>query len=607
MNLSKTRLYLLLSLALVASAGKAYADYITIKTLGSYRNLVTVSECPVEVGQTYSVSGLKSCMMGKMGRRRGAFQPVTDVYLSGTYVRVKLTSISGVAGNGNLGTACPDDKEPDETGKCVVPPFVCSEHVGEDAPATNKAPSGAFQALMQYCDTSTMCEAVRQYGSSGGSLTKSFYYTGAECVGEYEDYAECDIYGGCETPPPEPEPAWEGCSIPYEGMDYICPQDTDGDGRPDAGAPFDTRAYCNHDESGKFGCVGGTYTQSEPITDPTGTISSPSGGGSITDPNTPPIDVETPPDVEEPPKAPEGSNEDITKAITNQNRDLNKLLTDLNRDNNQNFANLNRELDMLNQRQHQTRDAIIEQMQKDIDRHNSQKAVALAVGNELKTAINANTETTKGALNGVSRTLTEKSEDIINAIDQNRFHTSLAIEQEGNATQQAITQSGNATVGAINANTDAINQLAEHLGGQPCEPTPVNNYCENPHGLNSDHASTIYTQIHDTVNTAHETAKTGMFEEIQKQIDEPLIAPTETVVRDSFAELFAILDRSKTCSPLVFETPIKTVSVSCQTSEYIKIVLGLLMYAYTVTTLIDILLNGVTPNPAGKPSATRYA
>ncbi|MEZ9204956.1 hypothetical protein AB4151_21605 [Vibrio splendidus] len=311
----------------------------------------------------------------------------------------------------------------------------CPDLQGQDAPFPQGPVPDDGQSLGSSrlsCDISNKCEVLSGYRASGGSMIKDSFYTGKDCVGNPEDYADCSYYGSCDGgTPPEPEDLedpWEGCTKPYVDSAFVCREDTDGDGKPNPDAPYDDKAICDHDSSGKFSCRLGSFDKDEPTdpiepTEPDGDVSH---GGNIPDASGDPATiqpVDPPKEVTEPDLTPD-SNGDIVKAVTSMNKDFNKALNDLNIDINQSQANINTELDRLNKNVVNNSNATRDLAQTNIDIYNNTKQLIQGVEVAVKTgtastveAINTNGENTVNAVNTGFSDVGDSLEEIKGSLD----------------------------------------------------------------------------------------------------------------------------------------------------------------------------------------------
>lgn len=566
----------------VALMGSSFSAHAVLYKMTGGNSAAHVSASGLSAGTIVDSSYIYALEFMTWGRNYKSCRPAGGTVLCRDPVSHSDYPVSRYVGVYN----CPTGQEIID-GKCQVPPIICADKKGEDAPSINTAPPGPFQKDVQYCDTATMCEAQRSYYAAGGSMYKDFFYTGNDCVGSQEDYAECPWYGACGEKAPEPEPAFDGCEKPYADQDWICRQDVDGDGMPNVDAPFDVRAVCGHDSGGKFYCKGGSFTDNPDPTDPTKDITDPSGGSAIVDPNTPPIDVEAEPEVEEPTPAPDGSNSDIVQAITNQNRDFNRMVHTLNVDNNANFANVNRNLDMLNQRQDNTHTAIVESMKQDIEIYNNNKAMQRQLQSELLGSINSASESQVASTSLLGQKVVATGDKVIAAIDKGAFLNSLAVEQSGDKV------------------TEAVNKLADKLGGEACVPTAENKYCENPHGLSSGYASDAYTQMLDVAGGQLSAANSTLLSHVNNAVQKPMTDEVQGYLDRSVSDLLDVMPSYQECQDLVLQTVLGSFSLGCEFSKRLKSILAFVIYIYTLMTLSDILFNGVTPVAGTTPYISR--
>lgn len=293
--------------------------------------------------------------------------------------------------------SCPSNTEMNpSSGICEEP--TCDLLSGKDAPW----PSGpvpddgkGMGASRQSCDTSNRCEVLSGYRAANGSMVKDSFYTGADCPAD-GDYSQCPYYGGCGSGGEQPdlEDPYEGCKKPYVESPFVCPKDTDGDGKPNPDAPFDDKAICEHDSSGKFSCRLGSYDLASPDplpttpTEPDIDIDNPSNiPGAAGDPATiQPVDPVT--EVTEPEPTPD-SNTDVVKAVVSMNKDFNKSLNDLNIDINKSQADINTELDRLNKNVVNNSNAIQGLAQTNIDIYKNTKQLIQGVEISVKQGANA--------------------------------------------------------------------------------------------------------------------------------------------------------------------------------------------------------------------------
>ncbi|MDH5922966.1 hypothetical protein L8R85_18225 [Vibrio splendidus] len=379
--------------------------------------------CDVVIGNSYPESFFLQCGVDATGVcSSGACSQMTPVA-----IEVWDTSVYSYAGGWGGRWLTVTKREE------VTP--TCNDEKGKDAPFPSGPVPDDGQSLgssRMSCNTSNMCEVLSGYRASNGSMVKDSFYTGEDCVGNANDYANCPYYGSCDgqTPPDEEdlEDPWDGCTKPYVDSAFVCREDTDGDGKPNPDAPYDDGAYCDHDSSGKFSCSGGSFDKDKPTdpvepTEPDGDISH---GGNIPDASGDPATIEPVeplPEVTEPELTPD-SNGDIVKAVTSMNSDFNKALNDLNIDINQSQANINTELDRLNKNVVNNSNATRDLAQTNIDIYNNTKQLIQGVEVAVKTgtastveAINTNGQNTVNAVNTGFSDVGDSLEEIKGSLD----------------------------------------------------------------------------------------------------------------------------------------------------------------------------------------------
>ncbi|MEZ8374413.1 hypothetical protein AB6C91_08890 [Vibrio cyclitrophicus] len=289
--------------------------------------------------------------------------------------------------------------------------------------------------------------------------------------------------------------------------------------------------------------------------DPTDDITPPSGGfnsgsGPTANPDGPTFDKPEPDNV----TPTDTTDQAVLEAVQNANRDSNEGFKALSTDLNNGFTNINNSLSNLNATNTAIGESVVDQMNQDYEIYQANK--------------------------------------------------DLALQQTGAITAGAslVTDALGSQTGAL---TDALGELADKLPDQ-CDPTADNNYCENPHGLDDSYIGDLFYQMdsatNDTIDDSH-----GLIEGfVQDVIDSPLNDENESIMNSSTNALLNALGYNNACSPLSFEANGNTYFIDCYVSEKIKLILSFLIGIYTLMTLTDILLDGITPL-GRKPSATRFA
>lgn len=229
----------------------------------------------------------------------------------------------------------------------------------------------------------------------------------------------------------------------------------------------------------------------------------------------------------------------------------------------------------------------VDQLEQDLKHHQENKEQADKNHKENKEQADKNHKENK------ELTLTQTK-----AIEDSATKVSDAIGTQTGALSKAI---GDQT-GAL---TNALNNLADKIPA-PCEPNLDNDYCENPHGLHSGVVGNLFTQMEQKTIKDLDEANVFISDSLQKVIDNPLTNDAEASVKDSTAFLIDALGYSASCSPLVFVANGKKTTIDCDVSKKIKLILSFLIGMYTLMTLTDILLEGITPL-GRKSSPTRFA
>lgn len=142
---------------------------------------------------------------------------------------------------------------------------------------------------------------------------------------------------------------------------------------------------------------------------------------------------------------------------------------------------------------------------------------------------------------------------------------------------------------------DAINKLGEKLdGGQACEPTPENNYCENNHGLDSEYISTMFSQLSDKMDTELSASSSSILSSVNDAVTSP---PVDESTVKPFLDLgISLLTANDNCVPMDWFG----YELSCEFSDKFKLIFGFALYMYTLSFLIDVLLTQVTPRKYDK-------
>ncbi|CAH0536855.1 hypothetical protein [Vibrio marisflavi] len=244
----------------------------------------------------------------------------------------------------------------------------------------------------------------------------------------------------------------------------------------------------------------------------------------------------------------------VLEAIQNLNRDTNAGLSSLDGNLTQGFADVNTALNNLDATNNGIGQSIVDQMNQDYAIYQGQKDLQL--------------------------------------------QTTGAIQAYGAETTAAV----KGTTAAVKDNTDAIGELGDRLESKldeltPCEPTEANNYCENPHGLESALVTQIMQEIDNHSAATLDGVETLLVGEATDIATTPLTGEVESNISGVVDSVMALLPDYGSCSPLNFNLGSRVVSFSCDISATIKTILSFLFYFYTALYLLDVLFSEVTPVP----------
>ncbi|MBY8245425.1 hypothetical protein KW524_14885 [Vibrio fluvialis] len=483
-------------------------------------------------------------------------------------------------------SSCPAGMELNDAGKCVVPS--CEDRKAKNAPGVSAVPDDgkAITATRYYCDSSTMCEAIQTYTANDGNLLKNNYYTGNNCVGSPEDYADDPWYGQKEN-----DPLPNGCTPhPYlEDGGYFCNKDNDGDGKPDLDADIDNDAVCDYDSDGHFSCSGGSYDKPFEVTDPTTPIDDTPDfeGGSGSNPN--PIDSATSPNVDDSP-APEGSDQGVIAAVRNLNSNLTQAITTQTNKNVEGFNTVNQQLAELKQTNTQLGQTIVDQMRQDKQIYDNTKALIQNSTNGIVSNINSSANRVKDAVkhaeDGIVKATKDGAESVKGAVEA--------------GTEQLD--------GSINALGDKLDGLADAVSGaigSICDPNTDSRSCEGNHGLTQPQVADMFNQMKDELDAQVSAGESNLKNTMQQLVDTPKMNEGKDLIERINDELIGVLPSSSECSAQPLQTPFGTFSIGCEFSVRLKAILSFLFYVYTLYSLVDILLTGFTPVAGTVPYTSR--
>nr|WP_321460776.1 chemotaxis protein [uncultured Vibrio sp.] len=254
----------------------------------------------------------------------------------------------------------------------------------------------------------------------------------------------------------------------------------------------------------------------------------------------------------------------VVSSIKGLNSDVNKALNALNVDLNQSSADIQNQIIALKGSMVTNTQAIQKQQINDNKIYENTKALIQQANGDITTAVNRNTNSVGEVVKGLDDLQT--------------------------------------------TNADGFAELSDKLDDlKPCEPTEENNYCENPHGLGSDYVGDVLTQADKAVSGAMNSYEKTVTDAAKDLIEKNLTAESEghiNAISDSF---LSVLPKPTPCMNLSLPTlGGGSASISCEFSQKLKMIISILIYIYTIKTLVEILLTEVTPVPSNKPGSGRY-
>ncbi|HCG6466435.1 chemotaxis protein [Vibrio alginolyticus] len=412
-----------------------------------------------------------------------------------------------------------------------------------------------------FCNSQDTINEMKQYESScladGGSPT-------IICNDKVDPP---DFRMSCDVPPPKPDPDectpdssdWPACKDPEP--EECTPDSPDWDPRYGTCCRPENN-WC--DTPKPESCVIGAPNWPACATD---TDIDPPTGGDLGDPDKPIGGGTGNPDPEKP--EPDVDNtSDTLAAIKSMNSDLNAQLTGINNDMNKNQAETKSALDA------------------------------------LKASVDLNTDTVVDNANHVANAIQGQS-DMLSDIGNN---TNRLLTSANNQLSNGFGQLSSDLGDLQQTNQQGFDELSDKLDDlKPCVPTPENRFCESPHGLDSNFVGDALTQADSIVSGALGSYESTVVGAANDLLEKNITAESEahiTAVSDSFLNL---LPQPSECMRLSLPTLNGgNVSISCEFSHKLKMILSILIYIYTIKTLVEILLTEVTPVPSNKPGSGRY-
>ena len=518
----------------------AYADLSTGELVFEYRP----SGC-ASIGSIIHAPTYGKCLVGKI--INGTEYTAYHSYKANSYSGTVYMSWRSSTGSSGSKTAAADYL----TAKSCEPPKEINPDTGVcESPPDPEPPFCQSPPVEQMRN-----DAVAECSSKGGHYSE-------QCIdneGTQSFKTSCDdlpltcdstdpLWPDCKGIPPEPEP--DPDPQPCNELSSDWPQCNEPPEPPPECVPSQDNNWCDNPPC-KIGYAG--WPECEPWynDDPTAPIDP------VVPPTPDPIDPVPPKPVipvnPQPPLQPGDPFNDsrVVGAIQNLNKDMNFGFSDIN-------GALQLQTNILSN----NNELIVHGLQQDLEIYENNK----------KLLIN-NTESIVNAIGSIPTDTPYDDSGVIDAI--NNIPTNAPYDDTGVI--------------------DAINKLGEKLdGGQACEPTPENNYCENNHGLNSEYISTMFSQLSDKMDTELSASSSSILSSVNDAVTSP---PVDESTVKPFLDLgISLLTANDNCVPMDWFG----YELSCEFSDRFKLIFGFALYMYTLSFLIDVLLTQVTPRKYDK-------
>lgn len=260
----------------------------------------------------------------------------------------------------------------------------------------------------------------------------------------------------------------------------------------------------------------------------------------------------------------ETSDPALLSAIQNMNADLNKSVTTLNNNNVDSFAALNKQLTDLNSTNLGIGQSIVDQMNNDIK---------IADNNKL-------------LMQQQNRVIADSGVYIAESIERQT---------------QELSDLSDVQTGKI---TNAIDALADKMP-IPCDPKVDPQQCQGPNGLNELYVKDAYSQMISVADTELSAANSTLVNYARVAATDPMTDETQVYIDMAVGDLLAVLPSSSDCVDFPMVTSMGTFTLGCEFSARLKSIISFLVYVFTLWSLVDILLNGVTPVAGTTPYMSR--
>ncbi|MCS0351128.1 hypothetical protein ND920_05780 [Vibrio ordalii] len=260
----------------------------------------------------------------------------------------------------------------------------------------------------------------------------------------------------------------------------------------------------------------------------------------------------------------ETSDPALLSAVQNMNADLNKSVTTLNNNNVDSFAALNKQLTDLNSKNSGIGQSIVDQM-----------------NNDIKIADN-------------NKKLIQQQNKVIS---DSGVYIAKSIEKQ----TSELSDLSDVQTGKI---TSAIEALTDKIPTQ-CDPNADPFRCQGETGLSESYVDAAYTQMIIAADTELSAANSALVNYARVASIEPMTDETQVYIDMAVGDLLGVLPSSSDCVDFPMITSMGTFTLGCEFSTRLKSIISFLIYVFTLWTLIDILLNGVTPVSGTTPYMSR--
>ncbi|MCE7566964.1 hypothetical protein LZS85_12635 [Aliivibrio fischeri] len=524
----------------------AYSEVVEVYKYSS--NPEAVSACGFPIGTKYEPSKVTACT--------GSHPNYTWRYVNAQAGSVEVGFIYKPNGRSNSGRAS------SRRSSCPPPSVINDDGICKEPPPPPFCESPQVEEIIN--DSSAACAA------SGGKYTY-------ECDNEAESFTD-----NCEHPP---EPAYcdsaevsalkseghKACTAQGGSYSFECNNESKTFKDSCDNIPPEPPVDCNDPSNGGLPecdkpepdkCVIGSpsWPQCEPWydDDPTSPVDP------LDPPKPDPVDPVPPRPVDpvgpQPPTQPGEAYNDsrVVEAIQNLNKDMNFGFSDIN-------GALQLQTNVLSS----TNELVYQGLLQDLKIHDNQ------IAND-----NKNTANIMGGLGAIGES--------INGLGNGIGGIGESIDGLGEAI-------GNMPKPVPYDDSKVIDQLQginDKLENQPepCIPSEENGFCEGPNGLTAEYIAEMFGQLNDRMDSELSAADTSILGAAKDLATKP---PVDKSTVEPFLDLgISLLTSSDQCVPIEWFD----YELSCEFSDKFKSIFGFILFIWTLKTVMDILLEDITPN-----------